>query len=350
MADFALLVNGKEFGGWETVTVERSIETMCSSFSFGFSDAIDGSWPVEDGDECAVVFDGKPVVTGYADRATLSLRGGDTIGGRDRMADVVDSAPRLNKWTFRDSTAEAIATALCEPFGVAVRLQAGLKLETLQRFSVDIGDTGGAVLDKLCKVAGVLAVPTETGGLMLVRGGSTVCATAIVEGGNLLDGSSVRDATNRFGEYRVLAQQRGTDNAHGAYAAGVKGVAIDGNVRPQRLHVIRPDGNMTPTQAKERAEYEASVRAARGRTLQGLAVQGWTQGNGVLWPINALVHVDSPRLRVKGEFLITRAAYTRSKSGGTVTTIDASSSFAFKPAPQVRSNAAAGWKELKGGA
>lgn len=349
MADFGLVVNGREYGGWKSFTVERSLETMCASFGFVFKEGLEGAWPVVEGDECAIVHGGVPVVTGYAETAELSLAGDSSISGRDRMADVVDSAPRLARWTWKDSTPDAIARALCEPFGVVVSVQPSLQLERVARFAVDPGDTAGNTLQKLCASAGLLAVPTEKGGLILTRAGSSRCVTAIVEGDNLREGSARRDTQNRFGEYRVLAQSKAGNQTNGSYAAGVKAVALDGNVRPQRMMVLRPDGHFTIAQAKARAEWEASVRAARALQVTGLAVQGWTQADGTLWPLNALVTVRSPRLRVDGEFLITRVAYSRSKAGGTLTVLDVSSPGAFVPEPKRKATTTGGtggWKEL----
>lgn len=349
MADFGLVVNGKQYGGWKAFSIERSIETMCAGFSFDFKEGLEGAWPVLEGDECAIVYGGRPVITGYAETAGLSMTGDSTISGRDRVADVVDSSPRLKQWSWKAATPDSIARAVCEPFGVTVSVQPGVALAPLARFSVDPGDTGGAALQKLCSAAGVLAVPNDTGGLTLTRAGSSSCTTALVEGENLRDGSSTRDTKDRFGEYRVLAQQKGSDQNNGA-GASVKGVAIDGNVRPQRLMVLRPDGHLSATEAKARAEWEASVRAARALTATGLLLQGWTQADGSLWPLNALVTVRSPRLRLDGQFLTTKVVYARSKSGGTTTTLDVASPGSFVPEPQKKTPTGGKgpeWKELR---
>lgn len=346
MADFGLVVNGREYRGWKSFTVERSLETLCASFSFVFKEGLERAWPVVEGDECVITYDGKPVVTGYAETAELSIDGDSAISGRDRMADVVDSSPRLSKWNWKDTGAADIAKALCEPFGVQVRAASWLLLENVPRFSVDPGDTCGSTLQKLCSLAGALAIPTETGGLLLTRTGKTRCTTALIEGENLRAGSSRRDLRDRFAEYRVLAQAKGSNTSNGSYAAGVKGTAIDGEIRPQRMMVLRPDGSLTPEQAKSRAEWEASVRAAKSLQLTGLLVQGWTQADGSLWGLNTLVTVRSPRLRVDGEFLITKVSYSRSKANGTTTVMEVASPSAFTPEPKVKPKASGAWKEL----
>lgn len=347
MADFGLVVNGRQYGGWKAFTIERSIETMCASFSFDFREGLEDGWPIADGDECTIVFGGRPVITGYADSASLSISGDSSISGRDRVADVVDSSPRLQRWSWKSASALSIARAICEPFGVDVAAQLGLTFAPLGRFSVDPGDTGGAALQKLCSAAGVLAVSTEMGGLLLTRAGHARCVTAIVEGQNLRGGSATREQKDRFGEYRVLAQQKGSDAVNGA-SASVRGAAADANVRPQRMLTLRPDGHFTAVDARARAEWEASVRAARALTASGLLLQGWTQADGSLWPLNALVTVRSPRLRLDGDFLITKVVYSRSKSGGTTTVLDVSSPGAFVPAPRQQKATGGGtsWPEL----
>lgn len=353
MDDFGLLVGGREYGGWTALELSRAVDAMCASFSFSFVEKLGGAWPIAEGDACAVVFDGRPLLTGYVFSTHLSVQGDNEVSGRCRMADVVDSSPRLEKWTFKHSTPLAIASALCQPFGVPVALDAGLVLAPLARFSVDPGESGGTALGKLCKATGMLAMPTETGGLKLTRGGAAGrCVTALVEGVNLLGGSSRRDASERFHEIRVLAQGKAGDDANGSAAAAVQGTATDDAVRATRRLVVRPDGSYAPKEAKARAEWETATRAARGLTLSGLRVQGWTQADGSLWRENALVHVQSPRLRVDGDFLIRSVTFARSKSAGTTTVMECVSRDAFLPEPTRRPAGAArqGWQELRGGA
>jgi prophage tail gpP-like protein len=85
------------------------------------------------------------------------------------------------------------------------------------------------------------------------------------------------------------------------------------------------------------------VRAGRAATAT-IPVQGWRQGDGSLWPVNALVDVHSPRLGLGGQMLITQATYSIDDSGGTTTSLSLKPPRAFLPEPQLGKDVL--WKEL----
>jgi len=318
-----LRVGGAEYGGWKTARVTVGIEALSGSFSLGVSERWGGQdqpWPINEGDACTVVLNGEPVLTGYLDAREPSFEG-VTVEGRDRAGDLVDSSAVSDHWEFKGYTIEQIARKICAPFGISVAMQAGLVLTAPKKFSVDPGDTAANALENVCRLAGLLAVSDGCGGIRLTRASSERCVVDLMQGNNILPGARARfDMAGRFRTYRVLGQHRGSDNLSGANAAAVKGEATDLAVtRPERVLVIRPEGNVTAAQAKQRAEWEAITRAARGDTLS-IPVQGWTQGDKARtrWTPNKLVRVRASRLGVPdADMLITQVVYSVDRNGGT---------------------------------
>jgi prophage tail gpP-like protein len=94
--------------------------------------------------------------------------------------------------------------------------------------------------------------------------------------------------------------------------------------------------SISPEQ-KKRAQWEATVRAARAVSVQ-VTVQGWRQGNGELWPVNALVNVDLPWLRLSGDMLISELTHTLDESG-TRTQLTLRRPDAFIPQPATPADA-----------
>ncbi len=87
------------------------------------------------------------------------------------------------------------------------------------------------------------------------------------------------------------------------------------------------------------------MRAARADSVTA-TVQGWAMGNGALWPVNALVRVRSPHLRVDGDMLISQAVYSVGEDG-TKTTLTLRAPKAFLPEPTTQSDST--WKEIRRG-
>ena len=197
-------------------------------------------------------------------------------------------------------------------------------------------------------MAGMLAVSDGKGAIVLSRAGSRRCATALVEGKNILSASGEYDATGRYRRYVVTGQHPGSDDFAGDATATVRGSASDPNVRrASRVLVVRAESSITPELAGKRAQWEAKVRAARGDAVT-ITVQGWRQGDGSLWPVNALVDVESPRVGAVGQMLITRAVHSLDDHGGTRTELGLKRPDAFLPEPVVSTKGTA-WKELAHG-
>lgn len=353
----SLTVNGKAFAGWERARVTRGIESIAGSFDLQVSDRWNGKddrWLIAEGDECTVSVGDEKVITGYVDRRSLSYAAREhtlSFSGRDKTGDLVDCSCVLDKWQFRNIQAQSLAMRVCEPYGITVKVQARLgsaEFPPVAKLSIDPGDTAFDAIDKACRLAGVLPVSDGQGNLLLTRAGTARCPTALVEGKNILAASADYDASSRFRHYFVLGQHQGTDEMSGHAAAQIKAFAEDENVtRVARSLLIRPEGSVTTAYAKTRAQWEAKVRAARSDSVS-VTVQGWTQANGIIWPINALVQVDSPSIGVSGEMLITQAVYS-ADSSGTQTVLTLKPPNAFIPEPVVKVVDTRKWKSLAGG-
>jgi prophage tail gpP-like protein len=354
--DLRLHVGGIMYGGWKSVRVTRSLECIAGSFDLSVSDRWGGQqtpWPIAEEDECSIVIDGTPVITGYVDRRSLSYGAEEhqlSVGGRDRTGALVDCSAVLSKWEFLNVSVLALAQHLAKPFGIPVRLQPGLAPQKpIVKLTVDPGDTAFDALERACRIAGVLPVSDGLGGLVLTRAGSARATTALVEGQNILGASVDYDASRRFRRYVVMGQHQGSDDWSGAGAAGVKGEAQDANVRRgARVCLVRPEGAVTPEHARRRAEWEAKVRAARADAVT-VTVQGWKQADGSLWPLNALVPLRSPMLGIDGELLIAQVTNGIDDGGGTVTTLSLARPDAFIPEPVISTASTQRWKEISGG-
>jgi len=149
-----------------------------------------------------------------------------------------------------------------------------------------------------------LPVSDGRGGLVLTRAGASRVGISLVEGQNILSADGEFNSPGRFATYVVRGQHSGADDFFGEQSAKVKATATDSNVtRSNRKLLLRPEGNVTVEHAKKRAEWEATTRAARANAVN-VTVQGWHVAEGQLWPVNALVKVEAPSLRVSGELLI----------------------------------------------
>lgn len=352
--NISLLVDGRRYFGWKTVRITRSIESLSGSFSLDALDrwgSLRESWPILEEDQCQVQVSGTNVITGYVDKRSLSISSESrtlNFSGRDKAAALVDCSAIPSAWSFRTLTLLEFSAMLAQPFGVRVSVQPGLRLD-VQKFVVSPGETVYESIHRGATAIGVLLVSDGNGGIRITRSGSER-ASSLVEGQNVLSASVEYDGSERFRRYVLSTQSAATDESFGQ-STRVKAEAFDPGVRrSDRVLLIRPDRGYSVAEGRRRADWEARVRAAKADQIS-VTVQGWTQTDGNLWPVNAICSVRVPSIGVIGDLLISQVEYSIS-SGGQITTISLVRPDAFTPEPTSAEVKTSGgrWKELNRGA
>ena len=77
MPDVRLRVNGHKYAGWKSARITRGIEAVSGSFELSVTDRWSSKrepWPIREEDECVLLLDGKPVITGYVDSRRPSFQ------------------------------------------------------------------------------------------------------------------------------------------------------------------------------------------------------------------------------------------------------------------------------------
>ena len=357
MSDVRLNVNGRRYGGWKGIRITRSIESAAGSFELDVSDRWGGQeelWPITEEDECQVQIDGETVIDGWIDRREIALSATErrlTYAGRDKAAVLVDCSAVLDRWSFRNATVQDIAREVCRPFGISVSLQPGLILPAPhEKLVVNPGDSAFSVIERAAVMAGVLVVSDGAGGLQITRSGTGRAPVSLIQGQDMVLAASVDyDATQRFSQYVVATQTAGSDTTSGN-ATRVRATADDEGVqRTDRVLMVLPEAGASTAYARQRADWEARIRAARAETVT-MVVRGWRAGASKLWPLNALIAVRFPAVGVDGDLLITSAEHSLD-DGGEVTTLRLMRPDAFAPEPVLAKVKRAGglWKEIRDG-
>lgn len=321
MTDLELLVRGRRHRGWKNVRIVRSIEQLASAFDVGFTDRwsrTDEPLGIFAGDECALEVDGDRIVSGYVDDAEVSSTASDrsmTVSGRSRAGDLVDASAvhKSGQWTSRPL--REIATDLCKPFGVAVRAEVDLG-GAIRTFALQEGESVYEALDRLARIRGLLVVTATDGAVVFTRAGKSGARTRLERGVNILRGTVRTSWRERFSEYIVKAQSSGDDSLFGEPAAAAKATAKDAGVGRHRPLIILSDEQGSVAELKQRAQWEANVRAGRASRLV-YEVPGWRDAAGAIWEPNTRVQVIDPWFRVNAELLIVSATLARSDQGTT---------------------------------
>ncbi|MHB1183402.1 MAG: phage baseplate assembly protein [Desulfobulbia bacterium] len=303
--DVELLLDGRTYAGWKSVSVRRSLDSFASSFDLTLTDNQAGeARTIKLGSPCQVRIGGEKLITGYVDRIRPKYdakRRSLTVSGRSKVADLVDCS--LPPGTFgagqqNSRTLLQLAATVGKRFGVTARSEvAGLEPIRISNLSPE--QNIFEFLELHARTAGVRLVDDQDGNIVISRAGKERVTTALVLGENIEEGDGEFSERDRFSEYYFYGQSSNSlDNVPEA-AAHISGVAKDTAVR-YRPTVVIAEGAMDGLgMAKRRAEWQRNVQYGRSRQAT-YTLSGWKHEKG-LWQPNTNVLVQDEWMGFTGK-------------------------------------------------
>lgn len=314
--DVRLKIDGREFGGWKRITIRRGLEQLAATFELSVTERWAGQdvvRPIAPGSACTVLVSGTPVIIGYVDDVGIDY--GDkshtvTVSGRDKTGDLIDcSAPSTQ---FSGRTLAQVATDLCKPFGVGVKVATDIGGE-FSRLKNNEGDSIFDTLEPAARIRAVLLLSDGLGNLVLSRTGTQRISDALELGRNVFKANGNFSHRDRFSSYQVKGQMAGTDEWNTEDAAHPLGTASDKAIKRHRPLTLLAEEQVDESSAKERAQWERNVRYGRSRRIT-YTVKGWHHSRG-LWQPGFMVPVKDSFLGVNDDRLISGVSLTLDEGG-----------------------------------
>ncbi len=297
--DVRLIIDGQSYAGWNSVSIRTSLDEVISSFELGIVDAWNGSGlpRVRNGAPCQVWLDDTVLVTGYLDR--IQRRYDDaqraiSVSGRAKAADLQDCSYPLSTLpaSWKSQTVLHIANALAKPFGIAVTDSSGLASHVVEIAKVQNGDTPLDILAAYMRVIGARLVSLPDGNLDIVTASTDRLGTGLRLGDNILRAEDTDDLRDRFSDYRVVSQTKGSDKIFADATASVVGKSHDPVMAAVRYRptIINSEVSMASIAAATRRADVARNNAAGRSHMTTYDVHGWRHADG-RWAFNHQVHV-----------------------------------------------------------
>ena len=93
----SISVDNYKYSGWKAITIEKSLETLSSSFKFVSTDKDNQKnnedWKLYPQKECIIRLDDIKLITGYIDSVIPTISKDThsiTVSGRDKTSDLID--------------------------------------------------------------------------------------------------------------------------------------------------------------------------------------------------------------------------------------------------------------------
>lgn len=349
--DVQLLIDGQRYGGWQGITIERSIETAAGAFDLQVTERWAGqdvARPIQPGASCAVEVDGEALITGYVDDVVISHGAANhtvRVRGRDATADLVDCSAIHKSGAWSGATVLDIARDLARPFGVAVLAAVDIG-GPFPDWQIQEGESVFECIERAARLRGLLVTTNGVGALLLTRAGAERLAVTLRLGENLQGASGTFSMRERMSEIRVKGTMPGSDLTTPEQHAEPQAVVTDAAVSRYRPLVIVGEDNGDPAVYERRATWERNVRFGRAARIEA-TVAGWRAG-GVLWPPNVMVHYADPFMEVD-ESLLIAAVRLSLDSSGTLTTLSLTRREAFDIEPLPAKSSGGGGQLVAGG-
>lgn len=332
-----LTCDGQVHSTWISVRVTRGLKRACSDFAIETpGEYIPTILPFM---ACVIKDDDDTLLTGYVDDVAVRVDARSsrtTITGRSKVLDLVDCMPEFTTNQFNGCALDAIARAVCAPFGIGVAIGDGVDVGApFPDATFERSEKAFAYLERLARQRGILLTDDEFGNLVLATVGTQRAPSPLVmgQGGNVLRASGTLSGRPRYSKYTVHSQA-GIAVTDTTVQNAVAGVAYDPGVpRYRPWSGIAESASLTGA-AQLRATWEAAHRLGEGIKATLTTVE-W-RANGALWRCNQVVGCDVPRLALQTDLLIGETTFSDSEREGRVTELLVQPPSAFTPDPTIK--------------
>ena len=325
--DVALIIDGRDFRGWTDVRFTRGIERMPSDFTLSLTE----NYPnrsqfleIKPGQGCELWAGRDRILAGHVDTVSSTIAKQShsiTVGGRNATADLVDCMAEWPGGQVRESSVLKVAQKLAEPFDITVRGESGPPVGGGARkgenilipvFVIMIGEGAFEIIERLCRIAGLLVYDQPDGSLVLAtnpavlregltrnQGGMTVAASGFEEGVN------VEHATTTFSMHQRYSNYKAYRFAFDAFNDISPETNLIAEFKDESVPRYRPravlmelNKNMALENAEKRAMWEAKRRWGRSRAVT-IRTDSWRDAAGVLYTPNTLIPLHLPTLKLE---------------------------------------------------
>lgn len=318
-------MDGSVYGGWKTARVPFGIEQIANSFDLNVTDrwsSLENKYPIKVGSQCQVLVDGELVITGFVDSNTPEFDANNysiSVSGRDATGDLVDCSAIHKSGQWAQASLDKIIRDLCAPFNIKVIVDAPLG-DKFPTYSIQEGETVHECIDRACRMRAVMPISDGKGNLVITRAKSGAPVAELIQGENILYARGEFTMNERFSQYFIKGQDRGSDDSFDTPETHtqVSATATDDYIKRYRPLIVIAEDKGSHATYKQRAEWERNVR--RGRSARAtVRVTGWRNVSGALWHANTLVHFKSSYLYADVTLLVVGGTYILDETEGMIT-------------------------------
>lgn len=310
----SFLVGGMDYN-FKRAAASYAANQAARAFAFTVTDATDGlsgqQWNFMPGTPVTVTANGQLIVTGFINRMTPSFDAENhtvEVSGTSKGADSVKSAAEHDKGEWRKKTLLEIAQELDKQ---GVGFSSDIQEPKLEYARLHPMETVFQALERMSRRYPRLFQGMPDGSIKMTKGGTGGMNAPLIEGVNILGGSATFDDSDQHSEYKIKGQRvYGVDKK----ALQIVATSKDSSVKRHLPKHVHQESDIDPDTAQKRVDHHKNRQQGESVTAN-IRTQSWFDGGGQLWQANALVYVQSPKLKLSQQMLIKSVSLTQDDSG-----------------------------------
>jgi prophage tail gpP-like protein len=182
--------------------------------------------------------------------------------GRDKTGDLVDSSVVDKSGQWKGQKLEQLAATICKPYGIEVVNETDTG-DAFGSITLEQGETGFELLDRLAKQRGVLVTSDAYGRLVITRASTLRAGVALTLGDNILAARGRFSWRERASQYIV----KGSASAGGStwddqpvkMVGGRQTVVSDPEITRYRPKILVNEDSLTVGGASARGEWHKAM-------------------------------------------------------------------------------------------
>lgn len=268
--EVTLAIDGTRYGGWLEIGIERSLDKLTDSFSFGYTDRwLDAgvAWPIREGAKAQIHYKDQLLITGWVNTAEWKVSGDEwslSSSGRSLSGDLEDCSAIVSSGHWKSKSPLSIVKEILKPFGMTAKSTAADALVPMESFALQESESAADAIDRLSKQLSLLPISGADGMLELMRADIPRGKLLTLPVNDAIERKIVHQDQDRYSNYYAIGQSRGNKNRTGEAVISLKYHIADEGVERYRPLVMVVDHAVQQTaQLKARATWERNVRAGR---------------------------------------------------------------------------------------
>lgn len=334
--------NGRTYGNFTSVSVDKSLDNFVGQFSFNASSTPgqQKNFPIKAGQSCIVLVDDNPVLSGYIEVVSGAYDKQShyiSIQGRDKTADLIDSTlgGNFGKNTQTISLIQFTKEVLKQQNIENVDVVSNVDIPDFKPGEIldsETGDTVFAYIERYSRKRQVLMTTDKDSNIVFQQSSGETDPDLFLlnevnnNQNNIISASWTNDFSQLYNEYVVRSQANfgaldsiGFPSADEAVAS-VSNKAIDSLIRRSRILNIVAESSSNSDQCQERALWQRNMARTNSFGYSAV-VQGHSKPNGEAFTLNRLVRIKDVFADIDGEYLLNYINWEISNDDGSLTTL-----------------------------